>query len=57
VDNYPDYTWGGDPRAPWNKYIPECTVEDCDIRPDGYLECPYRGELCDFYECEVKQCS
>jgi hypothetical protein len=28
VSNYPDYTWAGDPRAPWNESWEDQGMED-----------------------------
>lgn len=40
VSNYPDYTWAGDPRAPWNEPDegPEWEDETDDPRIDAMRE-------------------
>lgn len=44
MDNYPDYTWGGDPRAPWNKDVPECPNPKCREELDpSWSYCPWCG--------------
>ena len=42
-DNYPMGTWGGDPRAPWNKPEPECPHCGERVDPDWWF-CAWCGE-------------
>ncbi|MCU7584565.1 hypothetical protein N1614_04280 [Adlercreutzia muris] len=38
MSNYPDGTWEGDPRAPWNEEEAECEYEADDPRIDMLWE-------------------
>ena len=41
MTNYPDTTWNGDPRAPWNQPDPpECPECYAQLDPDWKC-CPY----------------
>lgn len=49
MSNYPDYTWPGDPYAPWNDYeLPDCPLVDCEERNDCLDGCSLRY-TCDTY--------
>ena len=41
-DNYPMGTWGGDPRAPWNREDPECPKCGEEMDP-SWEYCPWCG--------------
>ena len=54
-NNYPDGTWSGDPRAPWNEPDPpeclQCYAQLCE----DWSFCPYCGEAIEWdkYESEA----
>ena len=53
-DNYPDGTWSGDPKAPWNApNPPECTECFTEVEED-WQYCPYCGERIDWQADEYR---
>ena len=54
ISNYPDGTWEGDPRAPWNAPDdPECETCYSQLSTD-WEYCPFCGEHIDWEAREYR---